>query len=239
MIDKRHAAAATREGRSYAGAALAYAWSHDGGDTFSDSRIAQDNSCECCRLAIALDGSSHPAVLFRNVYPGSVRDHAVTTFTDAGVPGPVYRVSVDDYVIDGCPHHGPSLAISAAGTYHAAWFTHGKVRQGVFYPRSTDGGRSFSAPMLLAGPELQGARPYVLATPQGVWLAWKEFDGEDTQVKVEVSRDDGLTWSKPLTVARTDDESDHPLLVSDGHRTFLSWMTHRQGYRLILLDMPS
>lgn len=238
-IDKRDAAQARKDGRAYPGAALAYAWSRDGGDTFTDARIARDNSCECCRLAVALDGAGHPAVLFRNIYGADVRDHAVTTFTDAGVPGPIYRVSVDDYEINGCPHHGPSLAISPGGTYHAAWFTDGKVRQGVFYARSADGGRSFSPPMLLAGPDKQGARPYVLATAQGVWLAWKEFDGENTQVRVEVSRDDGATWSPPQTVAQTDDESDHPLLVSDGHRTFLSWMTHKQGYRLIPLDAAS
>ena len=238
-IDKRDAVAAKRAGRAYPGAALAYAWSRDGGETFAGERIAGDNSCECCRLGLALDGKGHPVVLFRNIYGANVRDHAVTTFTDAGTPGPLHRVSVDDYAIDGCPHHGPSLAVSGTGTYHAAWFTDGKARQGVFYARSTDDGLSFSSPLPLAGPERHGGRPYVLATPQGVWLAWKEFDGEHTLVRTMVSRDDGVSWSKPQTVAQTDDTSDHPLLVSDGRRTFLSWMTHKDGYRLIPLDMPS
>lgn len=238
-IDKRSAAAAKRAGRAYPGAALAYAWSRDGGETFDAARIAEENSCECCRLAVAMTGSGRPVVLFRDIFGGGVRDHAVTTFTEAGAPGPAYRVSVDEWAINGCPHHGPSLAISAEGAYHAAWFTDGQARQGLFYARSADGGRSFSEPMLLAGPERQGARPCVLATPTGIWLAWKEFDGEQTEVRAQVSRDDGLSWSEARTVAQTGDKSDHPLLVSDGRRTFLSWMTHQQGYRLVALDPAS
>ena len=46
------------------------------------------------------------------------------------------------------------------------------------------------------------------------------------------SHDDGLNWSKPITVATTTDTSDHPLLVSDGQKTFLSWMTKADGYRI-------
>ena len=39
-----------------------------------------------------------------------------------------------------CPNHGPSLAISAEGTYHVTWFTDGLARKGLFYTRSTDSG---------------------------------------------------------------------------------------------------
>jgi hypothetical protein len=46
------------------------------------------------------------------------------------------------------------------------------------------------------------------------------------------SHDDGLTWSKATAVASTTDSSDHPLLVSDGQRIFLSWMTKADGYRI-------
>ena len=238
-LDKRDATAAMRKGQNYLGAALAYAWSANGGATMTQTRIGHDNTCECCRLGVAMTPSGRPVVLFRNIYNGDVRDHAVTTFNADGTPGRIYRVSVDNYQIDGCPHHGPSLAISAAGTYHAAWFTNGSVRQGLFYARSTDGGRSFSQPMALSSPERHPARPYVLATEGAVWLTWKEFDGNQAIVRLRQSRDDGITWSEPKTIARTTGDSDQPLLVSDGHRAFLSWMTHDEGYQLILLGGAS
>jgi hypothetical protein len=73
----------------------------------------------------------------------------------------------------------------------------------------------------------------VLAGPHGLVMAWKEFDGEKTTVNLMTSRDDGESWSKPSAIAETADASDHPLLVTDGRRTYLSWMTKADGYRFI------
>ncbi len=237
-VDKRNAVAARGQGKSYVGAALAFAWSDDAGVTFSAARIARDNTCECCRLAVAFAGTGRPVVLFRNVFDDHVRDHAITTFSDPETPGPIYRVSDDNWQIDACPHHGPSLAVGPDLTYHAAWFTGGTVRQGVFYARSLDGGRTFSTPMPLGRKDRSPSRPYVLAIGDDVWLAWKEFDGRETNVEAMVSHDRGATWSEPETAASTSERSDHPLLVSDGRRPFLSWLTRQEGYRLLPLETP-
>ena len=82
-------------------------------------------------------------------------------------------------------------------------------------------------------------RPYVLAGPRGTTMVWKEFDGEKTTVNAMTSHDDGKSWSKPVAIATTADTSDHPLLVSDGHKTFLSWMTKADGYRLLAIGDES
>jgi hypothetical protein len=119
-LDKRNRAAAKEKGETYAGAGLAFAWSRDQAATFSDARIAHDNTCECCRIAIAFAARGRPVILFRNLFDMSVRDHAIMTFEAPDKPGPVYRVSDDDWAIDACPHHGPSLAVTRDGTYHAA-----------------------------------------------------------------------------------------------------------------------
>jgi hypothetical protein len=235
-IDKRDAVAARTKGQAYAGAALAFAWLEPDGTHLAAARIAQDQTCECCRLGVGFAGPGRPIVIFRNVFDGGVRDHAITTFTDPTTPGPIYRVSVDDWHLDVCPHQGPSLAVAADGSYHATWFTEGNARQGVFYARSTDGGRSFSTPMPIGTADRRPSRPYVITVPGAVWLAWKEFDGERTTIDAMVSRDGGTAWSKPEVVAQTDDASDHPLLVSDGHHALLSWLTAREGYRLMPLE---
>jgi uncharacterized OB-fold protein len=52
-LDKRNRVPAKVRNQPYVGAALAFAWSNDHGESISDTRIAQDNTCECCRLAIA------------------------------------------------------------------------------------------------------------------------------------------------------------------------------------------
>ena len=235
-IDKRNLAAAKKAGKKYAGAALAFAWSNAGKD-FAVTRIAQDNTCECCRIGVAFAGPRKPVVMWRHLYPGGVRDHAVMTFADA-TPGPVYRVADDDWKIEACPHQGPSLAISGNGTYHATWLTDGRARQGLFYARSMDGGGSFSAPIAVGDNAHQPSRPFILASNGAVWMVWKEFNGEESVVNVMQSSDDGVIWSKPRTLARTSDASDHPLLVARGAEVYLSWATLKDGYRLIAVGAP-
>jgi hypothetical protein len=231
-LDKRNRVPAQQAGKKYDGAGLFFASSKDGGATYSEAHLAADNTCECCRLGLAFAGPGRPVVAFRNIFEGGVRDHAAVTFSDSATPGEVRRVSKDDWQIAACPHHGPSLAVSAAGTYHVTWYTGGKARKGLFYARSQDEGRTFSDPVPIGRADRNPTRPYVLATARGITIAWKEFDGEKTTVNVMTSHDDGQNWSKPVTVAATTDTSDHPLLVSDGQKTYLSWMTKSDGYRI-------
>ena len=231
-IDQRSAAAPRQEIAS----TLGYAWSHDGGTSFDGDRVVRQTSCECCAPAAALDAQRLPVVLFRTVVRGRLRDHAVVTFAAPDAPGAPRRVAADRWSIDGCPHHGPSLAIDAGGSYHAAWFTLGDTRQGLFYARSTDGGRTFSAPRLIGDATHQPGHPFLLTRGSAVWLAWKEFDGSRVLVKLRRSPDGGRRWSSDRVVAHTDDAADHPLLASDGQRVYLSWMTRKEGYLLIPLE---
>ena len=237
-LDKRNVAKARAAGKAYPGAALAYAWENGDAD-FANTSIALDNTCECCRLGLGFAGAGRPAVVFRNIFPGSVRDHGVITFRDPATPGPVRRVSVDDWKIEACPHHGPSLAIAPDGSYHVAWFTDGAARKGLYYARSDSGEAPYSPPRALSAANRQPSRPYLLANGPVLHLVWKEFDGDKVAVRWQVSHDSGRQWSAARTVAETADASDHPLLVADKQRAYLSWLTKNEGYRLVPLgDQP-
>ena len=234
-LDKRHRVDFKRRGLPYPGAGLAYTWSHDGGAHFDPAKIVFDNTCECCRLGIAFKGKGQPIVLFRNIFAGSIRDHAVLTFDAPDKPGQLRRVSDDGWKTAACPHQGPSLAIAPDGAYHAVWFTQGEVRKGVFYAHSEDGGLHFSDPMRLGESGRSLSRPFVLATAGTVRVAWKDYDGTRTQIMLIASHDGGRSWSPPRTIAATDKTSDHPILISDAHRAFLSWQTGA-GYKLVDLE---
>jgi len=238
-LDKRDRMVGGVRNPDYIGAGLAWSWTDAAGTKFNDARIAVDNTCECCRIALAFSAPGRPVLLFRNVFAGSIRDHAVIGFTDAETPGPLQRVSEDNWKLHACPHHGPALAIDAAGTWHAAWFTQGAARKGVFYARSTDQGAHFSEPLKLGGPEVQAGRPTLLALHNRLYLAWKEFDGTNGVIRMMVSQDGGVTFDTPRIIAETAGGSDHPLLVSDGKTAFLSWLTQGQGYRMIALGDDS
>jgi hypothetical protein len=235
-IDKRNTVAAKKAGSAYAGAALAYAWIDGDRGSLPPAAIAKDNTCECCRIAVAFAGRGRPVVMFRNIFAGSVRDHAVLTFADAQTPGPIMRVSDDDAVTDSCPHQGPSLAIGGDGVYHATWTAVGRKLKGVYYAYSGDGGRTFSAPLKIGADDTQISRPFVLAQAGVVYLAYKSFDGRATRVEVMTSRDAGKSWSVPYAVAETADDSDHPLLIAARDGVYLSWLSRKEGYRLMAVE---
>lgn len=230
-IDKPSAEAAVPQ------ATVSWAWSDDGGRQFSRPRVLSDQACECCRLALAqADGPpSWPWLMFRQVYAGDERDHAVTALEPNGA-STLHRVSEDRWALKGCPHHGPALASSAGGVLHAAWFTQGQARQGLFHARSVDGGQTFSQPVAVGDPERQAGRPALVAQGGQVWMAWKEFDGRDVSVWVQHSVDGGRRWGAPRALFRTRSPAGHPQLLMIEGRPWLSWMSREHGHPLLPLS---
>ncbi len=233
-VDKRNLEAAKAAGRNYAGAAVLAAWSRDGGATFGEPVTIREHTCECCRVAVDFAGAGQPVVMWRNLF-GLARDHAITTFSAASEVGPIHRVADDDWEIDACPHHGPSLAVTPDGAYHVAWFTASPKRKGLFYARSADRGESFDDLQPIGDPARQPARPQLLALNGDLWLAWREFDGTATEIVVMQSRNGGGDWSPRRVVGRSTGTADHPVLVSNGQRAFVSWLTSTGGYQLLAL----
>lgn len=231
-LDKRDEAAAERRGEAYTGSALYYTVSEDRGAHFGANTKIVDHTCECCRVAMTVGADGVPALLWRQVYDGDVRDHAFVRLD--GVSRPV-RVSHDEWHIEACPHHGPALSSGPGETYHAVWFDGGPQHHGLFYARSLNGGRTFGAPLHIGDDEAQAGHADVLALGESVYLTWKAFDGEESAVYIMHSADGGATWAAPRRLAATADASDHPLLIGYRNRAYLSWNTLREGYRLFPL----
>ncbi|WP_246721980.1 sialidase family protein [Methylosinus sp. H3A] len=234
-LDKRDAARAKTAGESFEGSGIAVAWSDDGGKSFAGKSILLDHSCECCRIGAALDRDGQPVFIWRHVFENNRRDHMAAKLSADGKTLVGSRVSLDDWSTS-CPHQGPAMAIDAAGRWHVAWFTRGKTRQGLFYARSEDGGKSFSEPARLGDPERAPQRPQLLVAGDKLYRAWKEFDGTTTTILVQTSRDGGASFDAPRPLAQTAEASDHPLLVESKGVVYLSWLTHEEGYRLIPVE---
>jgi len=207
-----------------------------GGKFIESNRKVVDGICSCCRLAADFDADGQPVLLFRNVYPGNIRDHELLKARSDGSGWTGARVSVDDWQIEACPVHGPALAIGPNGRYHIAWFTQGRVRQGLFYANSSDHWQHFSNPMPLGDMKKLPSHPDVIALGQRVILTWEEFDGVKTQIMAMQSQDGGRTWSQAKPAAESASESDYPFLLTNGQAIFVSWNSQREGYRLIPID---
>ena len=244
-IDKRVVQTANKQGNKKLGGSIAYASSSDGGVRFQPETIVNQESCECCRIGMALNPQQFPVLAYRGIFPGGVRDQAsqVLSFkqnTSEALPtkanegiGPIQRVAIDHWKTDVCPHHGPAIAITDTGTTHVAWFTQGSARQGVFYANSNNEGKTYSPPRQLGNANRNVARPYLLTSGKEVWLAWKEFDGEKAIIFLQHSNDDGKTWSVAKPISDAVGYTDHPLLIHQGKQVFLSWLTRAKGYQLL------
>jgi hypothetical protein len=225
-IDNRGREAATARGQPYAGNALYYAVSDDGGRSFRGDYPVADNSCECCRIALALNPQGRPVAMWRHVYTPNVRDHALAELGVDGKPGPAVRVTFDDWRVDACPHHGPSLSYGADGARHQVWFN-GKegAGGGVQYARAGD-----RQAVTLGGAQAEHAD--VLASGRRVAVVWKEFDGQATAIRAKLSADGGRTWRESRLAATTGD-SDKPFLIDGRAGPLLVWRTRDEGIRVL------
>ena len=229
-LDKRDLSAAEKKGEKYTGVGVYYAVSDDGGANFHPNVKAADHSCECCRVAMAMDADGKPVIVWRHVFGKNTRDHALVKLGASAAP---VRVSFDDWQVDACPHHGPAISIARDGVYHLVWFNNAPARHGLFYAQSSDGGKTISSPMPFGNYEAQAGRPYVLSLGEKVFVAWKEFTGEASGIFLIASADGGKSWAAPRKIAVTFGASDYPLLIEGSGKAYLSWNTAEEGYRLI------
>jgi hypothetical protein len=235
-IDKRLVAKAKNNGEIRLGGSVAFAWSDDYGQTFDQEIIANPNTCECCRIGLIAISKEQAAIAYRAIFPKGIRDHAIQIVSRSpNSVGKIRMIAEDNWKTDVCPHQGPSVALSKSHTLHSVWYTQGSKRQGLFYARSSDLGRSFSQPLRIGQEGLNETRPFILAIGNKIWVVWKEFDGKVASVWERFSSDDGAHWSQDQLITQTSGYSDHPLLVQYKEKAMLSWLTRSDGYQLIEL----
>ncbi|MCG8414084.1 MAG: glycoside hydrolase [Pseudomonadales bacterium] len=229
-IDKRDLEAHLADDREYAGAAVYYAVSKDQGKTFSDNYRVADHSCECCRIAIAPRGPENIAILWRQIFGETTRDHAIAVLTPNGATLETHRASYDEWQIDACPHHGPTMVQSSlSGDYHMSWFTNGDLHQGIYYGKFSFDSQQPDQVYRVDGSPGAG-HPYLGEFNDTLHLIWKGFDGEQSTVQLIRSFDDGASWTDPTVLATTTQGSDHPLVVTHDDGLYLSWHSDEYGY---------
>jgi hypothetical protein len=137
--------------------------------------------CYCCKTAVATgrDGSIYAA--WRHVFPGNVRDIALTFSRDSGrsFEAPI-RVSDDRWVLDGCPENGPAIAVDQHNAVHILWPTlvsgpaaGDEPELGLFYSTSRNG-RDYTQRYRIPTQGIP-RHPQIAVAPDGLLaLAWDE-----------------------------------------------------------------
>src|SRR5690606_1520842 len=131
----------------------------------------------------------------------------------------------DGWRIDGCPHAGPSLAVSADGRLHAAWYTGAPDRPGIYHVTADDDLRFGTPTALLAGEWVPPSLVSLAGSDHGLLAAWDDRRGEVPL----------LTFAQPaggLNAAALLGGSDRraqtsglaPALSARGERHALAWL---------------
>jgi len=238
-IDKRDKAKAETLEQAYDGSSLYYVVSKDSGASFIENTKRVDNSCECCRIAINTDNQGKVVTLWRHVYPGNIRDHAIAYLDPSSANGQTelerktpMRATNDQWQIEGCPHHGPDLAMDTQNIAHMAWFTQGETHKGLMYGQfDLTQNKIGLTSSIDSSPS--ASRPQVYVQGESVYLMWKRFEGEVMALLIRRSNDGGKTWSADEAIATTLNGSDHPDWLSDGSALFATWHTQSEGYQII------
>jgi hypothetical protein len=139
--------------------------------------------CYCCKTALAAGANGGIYAAWRQVYAGNIRDIAFARSTDGRTFGPPARVSEDNWMLDGCPENGPSLAVDARDRVHVVWPTllpatdsTSEPTLALFYATSTDG-RTFTR---RARVPTEGAARHpqiALGSRDELFIVWDEQAG--------------------------------------------------------------
>ena len=141
-----------------------FAYSTDGGQSFSRNIRVASHVCPCCKTT-TLAAAGKIYLSWRQVLQGNFRHIAVASSSDGGKTFTKdVIVSDDKWMLSACPVSGAALATNAAGELSVYWYTAGAAGEpGIYTARSTDGGRTFGERQLIDGRAASGI-PAVINT---------------------------------------------------------------------------
>ena len=141
----------------------------------SATAVIDDAVCDCCQTDVAVT-TKGPIAVYRDRSESEVRDIYVAAFRD-GQWQPGVAISNDNWIIAGCPVNGP--AIDALGdTVAVVWYTAANGKPVVKTAVSTNAGRTFGEPIIIAGKKALGNVGLTMISPETYAVSWMEADAD-------------------------------------------------------------
>ena len=240
-LDSRHSRAAKKRDEPFVGSSIYWTTINpsslnalsQGENTAIKNTPYVNGNCVCCRLALTkLETEAAepvPVVMWRHIFGDNIRDHAL------GVLGqPLRRVSFEQWKVDGCPHHGPSISAQNQ-RIHMSWFNDAPNASGLFYAYTDNLGETVSPALHFAKSTESPGHPSLITGSDGqLMLAWQTFDGTQSNIRIMTSPQ-GERWSDARIVATFAGKTDYPFLLPHPDGDLLLW--HKPGHALTLYDL--
>jgi hypothetical protein len=193
--------------------------------------------CYCCKTALAVGPKGELYAAWRHVFPGNMRDMAMTLSRDGGKTfTPLVRVNHDGWSINGCPDDGPAMAVGADGTVHMVWPTV-KNEAGIILYANSRNGAAMSMPKqvpTLGGPK--ASHPQIaIDRAGGVMIAWDEVleGARRAGIVALTSRGPGgVAFGKPERIADPS-PSIYPVMAAVADGVIAAWTSGTPGQSVI------
>ena len=224
-----------REGRKEPGTFAARSTDHGG--TISKNVKIDDDTCVCCRTAIATSVDGIVYVAWRKIFDGSIRETVVARSADDGASfSPSVIVGNDRWVYPACPHRPASLGVDRQGRLYVVWYTEGADETpAVYLAYSDDQGKTFSAKTQLN--RSKGTfpdHPQMAVDPAGrLAVIWEEQSPVRREVVASYSLDRGQSFSAPVKLNEKNAQT--PTVAVNQHGTVvMGWKEHAMpAHRLV------
>jgi YHS domain-containing protein len=198
---------------------------------FTNEMVIDSIACQCCRIAMSSSAEGKIYVAYRDIINDSIRDMSISTSIDNGrnFTAPV-PFSNDGWIINGCPHNGPSIAVTSYAAY-AAWFTGGRQR-GVYYCELNDKNEAINKQ--LVSDQGRFIQLCLLQNGSRV-LAYNENvqEGEQVYSKIILNRiEQQKAFGKEINTGKT--MVSYPVVKSFGNNSILvAWKSNDKVYYVV------
>ena len=228
-----------REGRKEPGTFVARSTDH--GRSIAPNLKIDDETCVCCRTAVATSADGVVYVAWRKIFDGNIRETVVSRSLDGGrtFSSPVV-VGHDQWVYPACPHRPASLGVDRQGRLYVVWYTEGADEMpAVYLAYSDDQGETFSGKKQLN--RSKGTfpdHPQMAVDPAGrIAVIWEEQSPVRREVVVSYSLDRGRSFNDPIKLNEKNGQT--PTLAVNQHGTVvMGWKEHAMpAHRLVIQTM--
>ncbi|MBM4120299.1 MAG: exo-alpha-sialidase [Nitrospira sp.] len=216
-----------RDGKKDPGTYIARSVDH--GQSVEKNRKIDENTCVCCRTALATAPDGTIYVAWRKIFEGNIRETVVARSEDGGktFSEPVI-VGHDRWVYAGCPHRPAALGVDRGGRLYVIWYSEGADETpAVYLAYSDDRGKTFVPKRMLNGSKgTFPDHPQLAVDSAGHVVAiWEEQSPARQEVVVSVSLDRGQTFSRPYKLNEKKSHSPAVSVNSTGLLA-LAWKEH-------------
>ncbi len=186
-----------------------------------DEAVLDERVCDCCQTSAALTPEG-AIVVYRDRSETEKRDMSFVRLESGHWSQPETLFN-DDWVINGCPVNGPSVARQEE-TVAVAWYTAAHDTAKVKIAFSRDGGKTFAPPRRVDDGDPMGRVSVALLSNRDAVVCWMEMVEAGAEVRVRRVPHKGEA-GKSITVTPTaaTRASGFPRMALNGEDVIFAW----------------